>query len=646
MNFMKSSLSKLILLIILALGPITATHADEIIPPPPEPESAPQETILIRNGNTVIFQGSVGLPAAGTVDITDNAGETHSINSQSVLGLLYAIDRESDAFSISDLQYYSSFGSLYLKCIIPASASALCDNWQYVVNDITPFSGMDATALSGGETIGLYFGYAHQVLLDKASIAPGESFTATAQKYNYLSNSWNALDGVTLGVTTPNPDDAWSPIVVHTQTVDTNGIASFALQNTGTYSVGISEDYYFPSYQVIVTEPTPAAPQNTGGEGTPPPPVFSVTNAINYLMDTQNPDGSFDNGEMYTDWAAIAFAADGIQDVIREKFIEFMKTKNEISFLLTDNERRVMALLALGENPYAFNGADYIAPIIKSFDGAQFGDINFTNDDIFALIPLASAGYTESDEMIAKDISFIISKQKENGSWEDSIDMTSATVQALAPFKSMADIPNSLLQAEKYLKNSQENNGGFGSVFSTSWAAQAMSALGASWVKGGNSIDNYFGIQQTNANDGAVIPTSEPLQSRIWATSYAIPAVLKKPWSKIMRPVQKQNGIDTLLQESEVENKSESEIKPAIEIAIVEKIEKAEKIIKKEPAPEKKKKVQPETPEKFPTKEKTSDVPAKSLSASAIESEMEMSLASAVEEFWNSFINVIRIIFH
>ena len=62
-------------------------------PPPPEPESAPQETILIRNGNTVIFQGSVGLLAAGTVDITDNAGETHSINSQSVLGLLYAIDR-------------------------------------------------------------------------------------------------------------------------------------------------------------------------------------------------------------------------------------------------------------------------------------------------------------------------------------------------------------------------------------------------------------------------------------------------------------------------------------------------------------------------------------------------------------------------
>ena len=38
-----------------------------------------------------------------------------------------------------------------------------------------------------------------------------------------------------------------------------------------------------------------------------------------------------------------------------------------------------------------------------------------------------------------------------------------------------------------------------------------------------------------------------------------------------MRPVQKQNGIDTLLQESEVENKSESEIKPAIEIMIVEK---------------------------------------------------------------------------
>ena len=75
-----------------------------------------------------------------------------------------------------------------------------------------------------------------------------------------------------------------------------------------------------------------------------PPPVFSVTNAINYLMDTQNPDGSFDNGEMYTDSAARIRRRRNSR-CNKGKIYRVYEDKNEISFLLTDNERRVILCL-------------------------------------------------------------------------------------------------------------------------------------------------------------------------------------------------------------------------------------------------------------------------------------------------------------
>ena len=252
----------------------------------------PTETVLIRNGETVVYQGTVDLPASGTVDIPDSTGTVHTVNADSVLGFLYSLDQVNDSFSISNLQYYSSFGSFYLKCIIPSGASELCDNWQYVVNGITPWSGMDSTVLSGGETVGLYFGSPHQVIFDTTSITTGGSVVATAQKYNYLDNTWGALSGVTIGATQPNPSDPYNPTVVVSQAVDANGNATLTLADAGTYSLGIAEDYYFPSYTVTVTAPvvvTIGAAGGGGGGGVPPPPpVFSVPNALAYLTSTQS----------------------------------------------------------------------------------------------------------------------------------------------------------------------------------------------------------------------------------------------------------------------------------------------------------------------------------------------------------------------
>ena len=514
-----------------AATPVTRTVT--VVAPIP----VPTETVLIRDGSTVIYQGTVNLPATGIVSITDDTGTTHSVNADSFLGLLYSISQTSGSFSLSDIQYYSSFGSLYLKCLTPSGGVQACDNWQYVVNDSAPSAGMDSTILLGGETVGLYFGSPHQVTFNITSITAGGSFTATAQQYNYLDNTWGSLTGVTIGATVPNPNDPYNPTVVTSQAVDVNGNATLTLATAGTYTVGIADDYYFPSYTVTVSAPVQSGGGGSGGDIPPPPPIFSVPNAIAYLMSVQSPDGSFNESDMYTDWAAIAFGADNISGTAETNLLNYMSSHNTVSSLLTDNERHAMALLALGQNPYSFHGVDYITPIINSFDGTQFGDPTLDNDDIFALIPLESAGYTVNDSIIAKDIAFVISKQNADGSWDETPDMTAAAIQALKPVSSARGVSVALTKATTYLQNTQASDGGFGSIYSTSWVAQAMSTLDASWTKNGISIADYLASQQ--ANDGAALPTSETLQNRIWATSYAIPAALALPWSSIMHSVSK-----------------------------------------------------------------------------------------------------------
>ena len=133
---------------------------------------APTATFIIRNGSSVIYQGTVPLLA-----------------DKSVLATLQSIDATSDAFSITNVQNYS-FGK-YLKCLLPSGGAELCDNWQFAVGSVNPFSSIDTTILSGGETVGIYFGNSHQLILNTNSIITGASITATAQKYDYQNNVWS-----------------------------------------------------------------------------------------------------------------------------------------------------------------------------------------------------------------------------------------------------------------------------------------------------------------------------------------------------------------------------------------------------------------------------------------------------------------------
>jgi len=491
--------------------------------------------IFVRDGENVIYDSVVNLPTSGVVNILDKEGESHEVNSQSALALIYSISQEADApFLISNLQYYSSMDAFYLKCITPKGGVELCDNWQYVIGGITPWTGIDQTFVSEGDKLGLYFGTPHKLILDKNEILEGESVVVNSLKYNYVDNTWSVLSGVNIGVSIPNQIDPWKPTVISETAVNENGVAEIEIKNEGIYTFGIKEDYSFPSYQVVVKKRDNSGSSSGGSDSDTV--NFSVENALNFLSINQNENGSFWNS-LYTDWVAIGISQTGEESrVLKNKIYEFLKNEKFYSLLVTDNERHAMALMALGINPYTGTDTDYIKKIISSFDGEQIGDESLYNDDIFGLIVLSHAGYTKNDEIIKSIVSYIISKQDSVGSW-GGIDMTSAGIQSLSNFKSLGGVKESIENAERYLKNNQNTDGGFGDSFSTSWTTQALLQNNSFGLEINNAIDYLKDKQQLDGGlDGSDI------KSRVWATSYAIPAVLKLSWNDILESFDKEES--------------------------------------------------------------------------------------------------------
>ncbi|MDR3519532.1 MAG: DUF4430 domain-containing protein [Candidatus Pacebacteria bacterium] len=297
---------------------------------------------------------------------------------------------------------------------------------------------------------------------------------------------------------------------------------------------------------------TPAAPSTVATIASIPTPIVTTTptfdtgKAFDFLTAQQGTDGSFD-GDLYTDWAAIALASGNYesQTIKLTKYLDGETMENPI---LTDYERRAMALMALGLNPYDTNGENYIGKIVTSFDGKQFGDPNEDNDDIFALIVLQNAGYTQSDPIISSDINFILSKQGSDGSWDsDSVDMTGAAMEALSAFNQVGQVKDALANAENFLEQSERADGSWNdNASSTAWAIEGILAQNekpADWLTKPTDgtapktpLDYLATIQDI---DGGV--KDADLQTKIWETAYVNSALSGKTWNQAMQTFEKQN---------------------------------------------------------------------------------------------------------
>ena len=503
----------------------------------------PTRVNLTVRDRDVIFSRTINLPEEGIVGLVDIMGVSRNVNTRSILSILKnASDMTDSGFNISKLKYYEPFdpstdptGSLYLKCITDLQGEE-CDNWQYTIDDSYPYVGMDKEILTGDKyhyNVYIYFGPQNKFVLSSNKITTADTLTVTSQKYDYQNDNWVTRTGVIVGLTQPDVSYSGSPTEIKTSEVDLNGQITFSEIPEGTYNVGVKEDGYWPTEELVVTKFIPSSSgSGSGGTVNNNQKSFSTEDAISFLLSNENKDGSFGGDNIYTDWAAVAAAIGGNSN-LRSNIYNYFKNNKLDSNLITDNERHAMALMAIGINPYSETDINYIKKIVDSFDGTQIGESSLVNDDIFGLIVLDKVGYNKDDEIIKKTIENVILKQFSDGSW-GGVDMTAAAIMALRNFEGVEGVRNAISSAESYIIQSQNEDGGFNNSFSTSWAIQALSLNNSFDIEVNKAIEYLSKEQQI---DGGVIGSD--INSRIWATSYAIPAISKLSWSDILLSFEK-----------------------------------------------------------------------------------------------------------
>ncbi|MFA5841218.1 MAG: prenyltransferase/squalene oxidase repeat-containing protein [Candidatus Paceibacterota bacterium] len=419
--------------------------------------------------------------------------------------------------------------------------------WSWFNNLSLGGTGLNQHSLSSGEELLLtYNSYPLRISASKSSGIIGDTITFTAEEESTFDANYNML-------WTPS-SEATITLGTQTCTTATDGTCFIVLNTAGSLNAIGSKTLRVPSNNVNIQISTPPA-ETRGGSGSIPinepssTPIsqeiipitvektkFDLKKAFDFLITQQEKNGSFGQ-DIYTDWATLAFASSNYQDQTIKLVRYAVENKTE-GMSLTDNERHAMALLSLGLNPYNTNNENYIEKIITSFDGKQFGDANEDNDDIFALIVLQSSGYTQDEKMINDDISFILSRQKENGSFDESVDMTGAAIEALSPFSPTPLIGESLEKAKNFLREKQKENGGWGNASSTAWALEGITALGEKpedWKRGDNTPLDYLATIQDI--DGGI--KNENINTKIWETAYVSSILSSKTWNQIMQKFEK-----------------------------------------------------------------------------------------------------------
>jgi hypothetical protein len=405
--------------------------------------------------------------------------------------------------------------------------------WLYFVNEEPGNVSLNSYILQSGDQLLLSYGILPlRISTTPTNPSPNATTTIAVSYFDVNNWIWQTAQGATLIVNgVPNESG-------------TNGDLNLFLKDDSNYTISAKLNGFLDSKIVdIVFKKINKVDSGSevGGIWIPPVPPkdFSVSDAVAFISNKINADGTFGNA-MYDDWVAIALGSlENNFSFITEKVVQNI-TKHPIreNAPLTDYERRAMALMALGQNPYRNNGVNYIQKILDGYDGKQFGDPNLINDDIFAIIPLVKADISPSDKKIISSAKYILSFQKENGSF-GSPDLTASAIQAFLLLPASEEISDSIKRANLFLRNSQKSDGGWENTFSTSWVLQSIYAMEEkleNWKKDSGSPLNFLGSHQ--AEDGGMDINESPT-SRLWATAYALPAAVGKPWAKILKSFKK-----------------------------------------------------------------------------------------------------------
>lgn len=509
-----------------------------------------QSELVVSNLGQVIWQGTVNVD---TTQFTDTNGITHNIDHPTALGALVE-GSQSGGFP---LEITNSAYGFYVSSINGIAAQGW-DGWSYTVNGQSPFVGMGDQPILDGDQIHVYYSlWPWKLEASKSVVQVGEEVTFTAYHYDLATSQWQKAPGVTVKV----GDSEYQS--------NQDAEVKKVFNNQGEYEAYLMSGGWpnSPSIKVKVQlEPTgkPAVTQNELDQ--------SAVKALECLRNQQGDDGSIENAGVSA-WCAIAFGSAGIySDTIKKQqsLTDFLITYVPAGpNLASDYARQILASVACGRDPRTF-GMDLITGLKGCYQNGQIGNISYINDDVFGVLALLASGEDVNSPIIGNAIQYIISHQNTDGGFGygitglSDVDTTSAVIQALVLAKNKgyagsSDIQTALDQAVVFLKNAQNEDGGFpyntegafidSDSASTAWVIQALIALGENvneWKSSDGSTPYHFLLSLQN-QDGS-FSWQEGNQGQAIMTAYVIPALEGQAWPitlelKQVSPTSQSSGV-------------------------------------------------------------------------------------------------------
>lgn len=293
----------------------------------------------------------------------------------------------------------------------------------------------------------------------------------------------------------------------------------------------------------------------------------STDNALNFLKSKQDSLGRITTGfSAPSQWSAIAFTINSI-DIATIKnpttsLKDFLSTDipSEPSNA-TDWENRILAIVAIGEDPTNVNGTNFVTHLQTFANNNQIGDTCSLNDDIFGLLALIASGPAADTQIKQNTLDFLISKQDSTDGgfgfsapgcdwYSTSADMTGAAIQALVAARDHGlinpGLDDAISKAKNYLLTNQDTDGGFGYFGSsdsdtTGWVIQAFNVLDLQDSQAATQAKNWLLSQQSQTDGGftAFDYGTNTFVSNATTTAQALIALAGKGWViKIFDPSQ------------------------------------------------------------------------------------------------------------
>ncbi|MFA4819182.1 MAG: hypothetical protein WC621_05065 [Patescibacteria group bacterium] len=257
--------------------------------------------------------------------------------------------------------------------------------------------------------------------------------------------------------------------------------------------------------------------------GWPPSPVLAGTaEAISYLQQ-QTPD----------EWVTMALVAGGETLVAKD----YLKTFSGQS--ATDYAKRILAIVAVGENPRTFAGTDLVAGLKAKAQSGQIGNTNWLNDDAWGILALRAAGESASNTVVTGAKNYLLTNQRPDGGWSWQAGGDSDTNDTAAVLMALKEVgltysDSSIQNGFNYLHSNQQTDGGFpydlawpaSDSGSTSWIMSALYKFNqnpVTWTQGSATPVSF--LQSLQINNGSFKWQAGDASGSTAMTAYAVVAL-------------------------------------------------------------------------------------------------------------------------